>query len=157
MNGFNDDGRDAGNECYRENFTQTYYLSILSQVGEKDLCSFVDHQVLPTIPDPLVESSRSGLIMVPTRDTVQNVTFFLGEALVSEVRVRIFDQMGYGICLGRALEKATAIAILDSLIQGGKLSRLVQAFVDLHGHQIDMNRETQRREVESTRVEMETY
>lgn len=57
---------------------------------------------------------RQGLVMCEARETARNTRFYLGEALMSECRVRIGDAEGLGLVLGRDDELARALAVIDA-------------------------------------------
>ena len=116
--------------------------------------------VLPDLGAVDVLKSRTGLVMLPCRDSAQGATFHVGEILVAEAHVRLRDRgdcEGYGACVGRDLEHAMAIAVLDAAAAAGVD---VTALVDFLEHQSE--RLVQRddaclRRVEATRTEMETF
>lgn len=70
---------------------------------------------------PIVEMIRgpeTGLIMLRGRTGGGGAPFNMGEATVSRASVRIDNaEIGHGYCLGRDLEKAKLIAIIDALYQ----------------------------------------
>ncbi|MDX5402434.1 MAG: phosphonate C-P lyase system protein PhnG [Rhodobacterales bacterium] len=111
--------------------------------------------VLPQLGTVEVVQSRTGLVMLPFRDTVQATDFFLGEVLVAEAHIRANGVEGYGMVTGRDLERAMAMAVLDA----GRALCLaeVTAFAAREAAvQADEDADLLRR-VEATRVEMETF
>lgn len=61
---------------------------------------------------------ETGLVMVRGRIGGGGAPFNLGEATVSRASVRIITgEVGHGYCLGRDLDKAEAIAVIDALRQ----------------------------------------
>lgn len=61
---------------------------------------------------------ETGLVMVRGRAGGGGAPFNLGEATVSRASVRIVTgEVGHGYCLGRDLDKAEAIAVIDALRQ----------------------------------------
>jgi alpha-D-ribose 1-methylphosphonate 5-triphosphate synthase subunit PhnG len=76
---------------------------------------------------------------------------------MAEARVQLDDQEGYGACLGRDLQQAIAIAILDAALQAGQQTETINAFLDRQAKQHAEADNTLLRKVESTRVEMETF
>ena len=105
-----------------------------------------------------VIANRTGLVMVPMRDTVQNVDFHLGEVLVSEAHITDpAGHVGYGMVTGRDLERAMAIAVIDlSVAAHGRDSATNTFLADEKTHQAHADAERMR-QVEATRVEMETF
>jgi alpha-D-ribose 1-methylphosphonate 5-triphosphate synthase subunit PhnG len=73
---------------------------------------------LPPEPGAVeVLKSRSGLIMLPMRDTVRGVDFHLGRMPVAEAHVKLAGVQGYGMVVGRALEHAVAMAPIDAKLR----------------------------------------
>ena len=111
--------------------------------------------------DPLgaveVITSRSGLVMVPMRDTVHGTDFHLGEVLVSEAHIRADGAEGYGMIVGRDLEQAMAMALVDAAGAAGLAGPDIAAFVQTEARRIAARDEARLRDVEATRVEMETF
>ena len=105
-----------------------------------------------------VIANRTGLVMVPMRDTVQNVDFHLGEVLVSEAHITDpAGHVGYGMVTGRDLERAMAMAVIDLAVAARGRDAATQAFLaeeQAHRAHVDAER---MRQVEATRVEMETF
>jgi alpha-D-ribose 1-methylphosphonate 5-triphosphate synthase subunit PhnG len=77
--------------------------------------------------------------------------------LVAEARVRIGDQEGYGSVLGRDLQQALAVAIIDAAVQSNLCIDKIMAFVHAEAKTQAAAQELLLRQVEATRVEMETF
>ena len=114
--------------------------------------------VLPDLGDIEVLQSRTGLVMLPMRDTVQETDFLLGDVLVAEAHLRLpCGTEGYGLILGRDLEAAMAMAVLDAGRTAGIAADRIDAFLAAETRAIaEADAETLRR-IEATRVEMETF
>jgi alpha-D-ribose 1-methylphosphonate 5-triphosphate synthase subunit PhnG len=140
----------------QENFNQSDYLSVLAQAPADSVKTFAD-SLLPRLGDVEVLTNRTGLVMLPYTDTVQGSTFHLGEVLVAEARVRIGEQEGYGSVLGRDLQQALAVAVLDTAVQSNLLVDKIMAFVNAEAKTQAAAQELLLRQVEATRVEMETF
>ena len=135
---------------------QGTYLSVLSQVPAARIKPFVD-ELLPTLGQVTVQSNRTGLVMLPYTESVQHTRFHLGEVLVSEAKVMLHGQTGYGACLGRDLEQSLAIAILDAALQADIMTEPIQQFIQAETRIQAAAEETLLRQVEATRIEMETF
>ena len=111
--------------------------------------------ILPRFGEIEVLVSRTGLVMLPFRDTVQGTDFFLGEVLVAEAHIRAGTVEGYGMVTGRDLERAMAVAVLDA----GRALGLpeVMAFVAREAALQEAEDAYLLRRIEATRVEMETF
>ena len=82
--------------------------------------------------------------------------FNLGEATVSRASVRIVTgEVGHGYCLGRDLDKAEAIAVIDALRQrdAAKVDAEIIEPLEALGRQRD---EVRAEEVAATRVDFFT-
>ncbi|WP_309571734.1 phosphonate C-P lyase system protein PhnG [Deinococcus sp.] len=138
---------------------QGRWLGVLAAAPAGEVKALAD-QLLPELHSygPLeVVHNRTGLVMLPYRDTVRGAAFYLGEALVAEGHVRQAGLTGYGAILGRDLEQALAVALLDLAAQHGGFEGLLRPF--LAGHEARQAQETDTllRQVEATRVHMETF
>jgi len=137
---------------------QGLWLSILNRVPAEEVKAFVEGLLPQLEPHPLeVLQNRTGLVMLPGQDTAQGECFHLGEVLVSEAWVRLAGHQGYTLCLGRDLEQALAVAILDAALQADLETPLIQTFVNQHKILQQAQDLTLLRQVEATRVEMETF
>ena len=153
---------------------QSTYLSTLSNVPSQRLKPFVE-SLLPHMGQVEVLNNRTGLIMVPGTDTVQGTNFHLGEVLVSEAHVRLHLDTtldtgsdadgtagervteGYGAYLGRDLELSLAVAILDAALQGNVMQEAILSFVRAEAQRQAKADDLLLRQVEATRIEMETF
>ena len=135
---------------------QTDYLSILTNTPADQLKSFVD-TLLPQIGNVDVLQNRTGLVMVPYTDSVHGAVFHLGEVLVAEARVRIGPQEGYGAVMGRDLLQALAVAIVDAMLQADLCTEPIMDFLQKEAKQQAETENLLLRQVEATRVEMETF
>lgn len=114
--------------------------------------------LLEEMGDITVIANRTGLVMVPMRDTVQNVDFHLGEVLVSEAHIADgAGNIGYGMVTGRDLERAMAMAVIDLRIAAfGQEPATATLLAEEKAHLAAVDEERMR-QVEATRVEMETF
>ncbi|MBW4983326.1 phosphonate C-P lyase system protein PhnG [Mameliella sp. CS4] len=104
-----------------------------------------------------VRDNRTGLVMLPMRDTAQGTHFHLGEVLVSEARIAARETEGYGMRRGRDLEAAMAMALVDLALALGCRVDACLCFLDAEAaRQAAEDHETLCR-VEATRVDMETF
>lgn len=127
--------------------------------AEPDALKTLASELLPGLGRIEVIASRSGLVMVPMRDTAQGTDFHLGEVLVAEAHIRLTDCgiESYGLIPGTDLERAMAMAVLDGAHLSGRGRDAVAQFAQTQARaQADADRETLRR-IEATRVEMETF
>lgn len=115
--------------------------------------------ILPRLGPVQVLASRTGLVMLPMRDTVQNTDFLLGDVLVAEAHLRLtlHDVEGYGMVTGRDLEQAMAMALIDAALAAGVETARLTAFLTEAAATIAQAETEVLRRIEATRVEMETF
>ncbi|HHB80701.1 MAG TPA: phosphonate C-P lyase system protein PhnG [Aliiroseovarius sp.] len=104
-----------------------------------------------------VIESRTGLVMLPMRDTAQGSAFHLGEVLVSQAHIRAGGVDGYGMRRGRDLEAAMAMALVDLALSLGVAPEACREFLAEETHAQKQADEKTLRRVEATRVKMETF
>lgn len=131
-------------------------LSTLARADDARLKAFAE-PLIADLPVIEVQENRTGLVMLPMRDTAQGTHFHLGEVLMSEARITGGGHEGYGMRRGRDLEAAMAMALVDLAVALGVRHDACAAFVQAEAQaQADVDRETLCR-VEATRVDMETF
>ncbi|EPX85255.1 phosphonate C-P lyase system protein PhnG [Salipiger mucosus] len=131
-------------------------LGILARAEPERLKAFAE-PLIAELPEIEVRENRTGLVMLPMRDTAQGRHFHLGEVLMSEARIAAGGLEGYGMRRGRDLEAAMAMALVDLAVALGVAHDRCAAFVTAEDlAQAEADRETLRR-VEATRVDMETF
>jgi alpha-D-ribose 1-methylphosphonate 5-triphosphate synthase subunit PhnG len=138
-------------------FSQEQLLSIVTHAPADAVKDFVEN-LLPTLGEITVLENRTGLVMLPYTDSVQGTHFHLGEVLVSEAHIRMENGgKGYALCTGRDLVQALAIALLDACVRAGLHTEAIAGFVQQQ--QVIQHEQDQQllRQVEATRVEMETF
>lgn len=137
---------------------QSAWLTVLNRAPAEEVKAFTEGLLPELEPFGLeVLENRTGLVMLPGQDTAQGAYFHLGEVLVSEARVRLGEVEGYTVCLGRDLEQALAVAILDAAMQGGLHAERIATFVAQQRAEQEAADLRLLRQVEATRVEMETF
>lgn len=137
------------------------HLATLSQSPAAEVIALAD-DVLASLRDVQVVQNRTGIVMLPYRDSAKGVIFHLGEALMAEAHVRITlpagrEVEGYGACLGRDVRHALAIAVLDAALRGGVDVERIEAFVAARAAALDAQDAALLAKVEATRVAMETF
>ncbi|HJZ47985.1 MAG TPA: phosphonate C-P lyase system protein PhnG [Roseiflexaceae bacterium] len=139
-----------------EEIDQSYYLSVLSRAPAHEVKGFVD-RLIPELGPIEVIQNRTALVMASMQDTAQGTTFFLGEVLVAEAHVRLGPAEGYAACLGRDLQQALAIALIDAAIGAGIAGEQIAPFISAQAAALDADDQRLLEAVEATRVEMETF
>ncbi len=135
---------------------QHLLLSTLARANANAVKAFAE-DFIPDLEPITVVVNRTGLAMLPMEETVSGETFYLGEVLLSEAHVQISGAEGYAACLGRDLEQALAIALLDAAYAAGHNRARIAAFVDSQAAALDSADAVFGQQVEQTRVELETF
>jgi alpha-D-ribose 1-methylphosphonate 5-triphosphate synthase subunit PhnG len=131
-------------------------LGILARADAGRLAALAE-TLLPGLGDVAVIQSRTGLVMLPMRDTVQGTDFHLGEILVAEAHIRADDGTeGYGMVVGRDLTHAMAMAVVDASAARAPDPRIA-SFLQAEAAAQAAADAARLREVEATRVDMETF
>ncbi len=137
-------------------FPHDELLSILARADVDRLKGFAE-PLIAQFGEIEVLQNRTGLVMLPMRDTAQGTNFHLGEVLVSEARIAACGQEGYGMRRGCDLEAAMAMALVDLAVALGVAQTECTAFVAMEKTaQAQQDHDTLCR-VEATRVDMETF
>jgi alpha-D-ribose 1-methylphosphonate 5-triphosphate synthase subunit PhnG len=131
-------------------------LSILSRAPAHEVKMFVE-DLIPDLGPIEVVRNRTGLVMLPAVEPVQGAAFYLGEALIAEAHVRLAEAEGYAACLGRDLEQALAIALIDAAQAARIATQKIDDFVSRQAARQASEDQQLRVAVEATRVEMETF
>ena len=140
------------------NVEQSRCLSVLSQAPTSEVKQFAD-SLIPELGQIEVLQNRTGLAMLPMQDPVQGTTFYLGEVLLAEAHVSLVDHRveGYAACLGRDVEHALAIALVDAANAAELAQEAIADFVTAQAARLEATDAHLLRQVEATRVEMETF
>lgn len=131
-------------------------LSVLARADATRLKAFAE-PLIADLGDIEVRENRTGLVMLPMRDTAQGVHFHLGEVLMSEARISAAGVEGYGMRRGRDLEAAMAMALVDLCVALGLRHDDCAAFVEAEAQSQAAEDEATLKRVEATRVDMETF
>lgn len=132
-------------------------LGVLARMPKQPVKAFAE-KLLNQHDDIKVLKNRTGLVMLPMRDTVKSTDFHLGEVLVAEAHIRNNQGLqGYGMVIGRDLEQAMAMAVIDLSFAAKKSAEEISNFVEEGEKSILKMDEDVLRNVEATRVQMETF
>lgn len=138
--------------------SHAHWLDTLARADDGAMKSMAE-DLLPLLGEVEVVQSRTGLVMLPLRDTVAGTDFHLGEVLVAEAHIRLpgTSVEGYGMVTGRDLERAMAMAVIDAAAMAGKNPDGIARFIDAQADRIRAADDERLRAVEATRVDMETF
>jgi len=104
----------------------------------------------------ILTGPRQGLVMLRLRETVANSQFNAGEVLVTEVKLELEEQFGFGMVIGDSPRRAMAIALVDAALgKGGPVAdQLLQELVELD-QRLGKSHQHLQALVDTTRVEFE--
>lgn len=131
-------------------------LSTLTRAPAGAVKSFAE-DLLPDLEPVEVLRNRTGLAMLPVRETAQGASFYIGEVLLAEAHVRAAGVEGYAACLGRDLEQALALALIDAAHRAGVSGPAIIAFARAQAADHERDEGALAREIGRTRVDLETF
>lgn len=104
----------------------------------------------------LLSGPRQGLVMLRVRETVANSLFNAGEVLVTEVKLELDEQFGFGMVIGNNPRRAMAVALVDAALRkGGPIAdQLRRELIELERQLTDANQQMNGL-VAATKVEFE--
>jgi len=131
-------------------------LSTLAR-ADPDRIKALAETLIDQVGEVEVVASRTGLVMLPMRDTAGGTAFHLGEVLMSEAHIRADGVEGYGLRRGRDLEAVMAMALVDlALARDIAKADCLEFYAAEAAGQAAEDDITLRR-IEATRVDMETF
>lgn len=138
-------------------FSEARKLDILARAEPAGLKQAAE-ALLSSLGDVEVLASRTGLALLPREDTVTGTLFHLGEVMIAEAHVRLAGGTeGYGAIVGRDLERAMAMAVVDAAIAADRAPAAVFAFLAGEAERQQAEDAARLSKVEATRVEMEAF
>jgi alpha-D-ribose 1-methylphosphonate 5-triphosphate synthase subunit PhnG len=134
------------------------HYRILANSPEEQVC-YLASIVIKTYAKSkvrLLSGPRQGLVMLRVRETVANSQFNAGEVLVTEVKLELEGQFGFGMVIGDSPRRAMAIALVDAALGKGGLvaDRLRRDLAELE-RQLAKSHQHLQALVDTTRVEFE--
>lgn len=134
------------------------HYHILANCSEEQVCQLASLvlQSYKKSQVKLLSGPRRALVMLRVRETVANSLFNAGEVLVTEVKLELDEQFGFGMIIGDSPRHAMAIALVDATLRkGGPVADQIRQELAELDHQL--TRKNQRLEalVATTRVEFE--
>jgi len=137
---------------------RTDRCELLARLSDTELAELVQLIDAGTLDDlALVVEPTVGMIMARVVEGARGETFNFGEVLVTECQVRVGDQEGWSMLLGRRPEGALAAATLDAALAAGcdpeeRIDRQIAQLIAVQ----DAELAAQRAELAATRVHFET-
>lgn len=112
----------------------------------------------PSAAVTLISEPRSVLVQLRMTEGVAESLFNAGEILVTEIRLELADQFGFGMVIGRDREHATALAVLDAALRlpGDPHADLRARIAEL-GAELAAAQERRFAAAAATRVAFETF
>jgi len=132
-------------------------LSILTRAVPEETKDLAD-AAIPLLGNIQVIKNRTGLVMLPYTDSAEGAAFHLGEVLVAEAHIHLDDgEEGYGMVIGRDSVLAMALAVIDVCIAKNIMVDEISAFISQQSQLLEDADTDLLKQVEATRVEMETF
>jgi alpha-D-ribose 1-methylphosphonate 5-triphosphate synthase subunit PhnG len=104
----------------------------------------------------LLSGPQQGLVMLRVRETVANSLFNAGEILVTEVRLELDGQFGFGMIIGDSPRRALGVALIDAALRkGGALAEQLQAELTALEHAMLTQNRREQALVAATKVDFE--
>lgn len=101
--------------------------------------------------------SRTVLVMMGVRESVQMVPFYLGEVLISQCAVAVDGTIGYGFIMGEDLEKAYCLAVIEAACAGGHpLTEEIEEIIRRQTELVEGERALEEALIAKTKVRFET-
>ncbi len=135
------------------------HYSILANCSEEQACD-VASLVLQNSPHrqiTLLSGPRQGLVMLRVRETVANSLFNAGEVLVTEIKLELNGQFGFGMVIGDSPRRAMAIALVDAALRNKDSSYREQLVQQLNTLDDEITRNNQRMQalIATTKVDFD--
>lgn len=134
------------------------HYRVLANSSEEQVCRLASTVLerYGTSQVKILSGPRQGLVMLRVRETVANSLFHAGEVLVTEVKLELDDQFGFGMIIGDSPRHAMGNALIDAALRkGGEVADwLTQELTVLDQH-ITTHNQREQALVASTKVEFE--
>lgn len=134
------------------------HYHILANSSEEEVCELasflLEHYSASQIK--LLSGPRQGLVMLRVRETVAESLFNAGEILVTEVKLELDEQFGFGMVIGNQPRKALALALIDAALRkNDALAEQLSLKLAVLYQQIMQYNQREQALVATTRVEFE--
>lgn len=105
----------------------------------------------------LLESPNEGLVLIQIQESSARTRFYLGEALITEAKVRIKDAVGIGIVMGHQPVLAEHLAIIDAALRANPawIERWMERLLAAE-HDQSQTRDQHWGRIQETRVSFDT-
>lgn len=82
--------------------------------GDSQLAQLMVDSIIEKYEYKEIVAPRYGLTMIKMRETAKNSLFYIGEAVVTEAKVEIQNEIGIGIVTGMKQQLAKHLAVIDA-------------------------------------------
>jgi alpha-D-ribose 1-methylphosphonate 5-triphosphate synthase subunit PhnG len=135
------------------------YYKVLANSPEEKVCRLAAKvtEAYSSSQIKLLSGPRKGLVMLRVQETVANSQFNAGEILVTEVRLELDGQFGFGMVTGDRPRHALAVALIDAALRKGEgLAGQLTPELDELSHQLERQHRDLNRLIGISKVEFET-
>jgi alpha-D-ribose 1-methylphosphonate 5-triphosphate synthase subunit PhnG len=137
---------------------ENYSGEAVSQLEHALQCATLALQAFPSSQIKLLSGPRQGLVMLRVRASVADSQFNSGEILVTEVKLELEGQFGFGMVIGDSHRQVLAVAIVDAAIRkGGSLTLQLEQEIAKLEQQLTQKRQQFYNLVATSKVEFETF
>jgi len=133
------------------------HYSQIAAEGNADALRAIAETITNRLSVRVLRSPSPGMVMVRQVDPLENITFLLGEAYVTECEVEVDGEPGYGCVLGADDERALSSALLDAVVGGAHaMVSEIAPLLDAEEARIRGRWEAESKAAATTRVNFET-
>ena len=140
--------------------TENYY-QVLANSPEEQVCELATSLLQSEYAASQVSvlsGPKLGLVMLRVRETVADSQFNVGEVLVTEVRLELDGQFGFGMVTGDSPRRAMAVALLDAALRkGGPAAKKLQPEIARLSQALRLSRQKMYQLVATSQVDFETF
>jgi len=125
--------------------------------GKSIKISELSNKLKEKIPFEIIKKAEEGLVMYRMQESVENISFNVGEVLITQAEVKINDNLGYAMVLGMDKESALNKAFLMGIVEANlpECKEITELIDFLKKEKLEKLRE-EREIINSTRVKFET-
>lgn len=134
------------------------HYHILANCSEEQVCRLaaIVLQGYQRSQVKLLSGPRQALVMLRVRETVATSLFHAGEVLVTEVKLELDEQFGFGMIIGESPCRAMAVALVDAALRkGGSVADQLQHELAELDRQLAKHHQQVQALVATTKVDFE--
>jgi alpha-D-ribose 1-methylphosphonate 5-triphosphate synthase subunit PhnG len=135
----------------------TYVLSLSSSAVVCELAADALQLITPHTITMIIDP-KVAMVQLRVSEGVADTVFNAGEVLVTETRLEVNGQFGFGMIIGNQPEFATALAVIDAVMRiPGQHHTLISTRVAELAHTLQQQQHKQFAASNSTKVEFDIF